>query len=241
MKILVLVAHPDDETIMTGGTIDKLVKGGHKVTVCYLTKNDQAFFNTESQSERKKRTKAEALQSSSVLGFNADFLNFVDMELVDNKGTLMQACIKEIRKVKPDVIITHHDGDKHIDHRTLGKIVPEANFQSGCKLCGGNIQWSAKLVLQGEIDLEMTTPFDFQVVSIIDESNVLQKIRAFNCYSSVKDEHKTDQKWLHKKLKSCLALRGRSVNAMFGEAFLVNNYSPTSPEGLEYLVEVMKI
>lgn len=240
MKILVLVAHPDDETIIAGGTIDKLIKAGHQVTVCYVTKNEQAYYDSESQKARIRRTEKEVLHSSQILGFKIDYLHFVDMELVNNKGKLMQTCIHYFRKVLPDVIITHHKGDKHIDHRTLGEIVPEANFQSGCKLCGGELVWSAKLVLQGEIDLEMTTPFDFQVVSSLKKLNTIQKIKAFDCYSSVKDEHKTDLAWLHERLLSCASLRGKSINAEYGEAFLVNNYSPISPEGLAFLVEVMK-
>jgi len=37
MKVLVLVAHPDDETIICGGTIDKLIKKGHEVFVTFFT------------------------------------------------------------------------------------------------------------------------------------------------------------------------------------------------------------
>lgn len=49
MKILVLVAHPDDEVIMCGASIDKLVKKDHSVFVTFYTHNDQAYFGQENQ------------------------------------------------------------------------------------------------------------------------------------------------------------------------------------------------
>ena len=37
MKILIIVAHPDDEVLGMGGTIAKHSKNGDDVTVAYLT------------------------------------------------------------------------------------------------------------------------------------------------------------------------------------------------------------
>jgi len=240
MKILILVAHPDDETIICGGTIDKLVRKEHQVFVTFLTNNDQAYFGSEKQYARIRRTKSEGKASSKQLNFSANFLDFVDMDLNKDKGKLIRACMDEIRRVKPDAIITHHSNDKHIDHRTLGEIVPEANFQSGCKLCGGKTQWSASLILQGEVDLEMTTPFEPQVISILSENNVKQKEMAFNCYKSVKDEHKASQNWLNTKLRICLSLRGSTVGEKYGEAYLVSFYSPLSFRGTSILTTLLE-
>jgi LmbE family N-acetylglucosaminyl deacetylase len=240
MKILVLVAHPDDEVIMCGATIDKLVKKGHSVSVAFYTHNDQAYFSSESQSKRRKRTVLEAKRSSEILGFRFNFLKFQDMEVEKNKGILIQKTIKEIRRVEPDIIITHHFGDKHIDHRTLGEVVPEANFQSGCNLCGGKKKWVAKAVLQGEVNLEMTTLFDFLIVSSVSAENIKNKLKAFRCYESVKNEHNTDQSWLHKKLEYSAQLRGRAVSESYGEAFSLNNYSPLGADSLEIVSQILK-
>lgn len=241
MKILVLVAHPDDEVIMCGATIDKLIKKDHSVFITFYTHNDQAYFNNESQNQRRKRAALEAKKSSEILGFKFNFLKFQDMEVEQNKGVLIQKTIKEIRRVEPDIIITHHFEDKHIDHRTLGEIVPEANFQSGCNLCGGRKKWAAKIVLQGEVNLEMTTPFDFQTVSSVSGENIKNKLKAFSCYESVKDEHSTDQNWLHKKLEYSAKLRGRAVAKPYGEAFALNNYSPLDADSLAMVSQILKL
>jgi LmbE family N-acetylglucosaminyl deacetylase len=239
MKTLILVAHPDDEIIMCGGTIDKLVKKGYRIFVTYFSRNDQAFFAEETQNERRKRATNEAIKSSKLLHYQTNFLDFQDMQLEKDKGLLIQKIIKEIRRVKPDVIITHHKNDKHIDHRTLGSVVSEANFQSGCKLCGGNKKWKADLVLNGEVDLEMTTPFNYQVVSAISLQNIKNKLKAFICYESVSNEHKTSTNWLLKKIKVSAELRGKSIDCSYGEAFRIDNYSPININGIRRLVEIL--
>lgn len=224
---------------MCGGTIDKLVKKSHKVFVTYFTCNDQAFFGNETQEKRRKRAINEVIKSSKLLYYETNFLHFQDIQVEKDKGLLIQSAIKEIRRVEPDVIITHHDHDKHIDHRTLGSIIAEANFQSGCKLCGGNKKWKADLVFNGEVDLEMTTPFDFQVVSAITADNLKNKIRAFTCYESVSDEHKTNKNWLIKKITVCAELRGRSIDHHYGEAFRINSYSPVNINGIKRSLEIL--
>lgn len=241
MKILVLVAHPDDETIICGGTLDKLIQKGHEVFVTFYTNNDQAFFGKETQQMRIMRTKKEAILSSKTLGFKPKFLNFKDMQLEYDKGNLIQATIREIRRVKPDVIITHNANDKHIDHRTLGEIVPEANFQSGCNLCGGNITWTSELVIQGEVDLEMTGNFDFHVVSTISSNDLSKKIEAFKCYESIKTEHSTSDEWLVTRLKYLAEIRGKAAYVKYGEAFMINNYHPLNANSVNKLLSVLEL
>ena len=57
MQILILVAHPDDEIIMCGGTLDKLIRKGNCVYVTFFTQNEEAYFGKETQSVRVKRAK----------------------------------------------------------------------------------------------------------------------------------------------------------------------------------------
>lgn len=241
MRVLVLVAHPDDEVIMAGATISKLISKKHGVFVGFYTKNEEAYFGNESRKVRTRRTVEEARKSSQILGFSLSFLPFRDMDLQANKGELLRATIAQIRKVKPDVLITHHPKDKHIDHRTLGEVVPEANFQSGCKLCGGKVVWAAPLVLQGEINLEMRNDgFDFQAVSKVKEGDFKKKIQVFACYGSVKDEHQTDKETLFEKLRVRAVQRGSAVGEQYGEAFALNNYSVPDEDALRLLADFLE-
>lgn len=241
MKILLLLAHPDDEVIMCGATIDKLVTSGNQVYVTFYTHNDQAYFANEQQSQRQKRAEEEAKKAGKYLRYNLNFLNFQDMQVERDEGLLIQATIGEIRRVQPGIIITHNQNDKHIDHRTIGKIVPEANFQSGCDLCGGDVTWQALAILQGEVDLEMTSLFDFNIVSEISKKNLQKKIKSFLLYASVNDEHQTGQEWLLKRLEICTQLRGKSVGLEYGEAFILNNYIPLKFQSLQLVTKLLKL
>ncbi|MFA5895072.1 MAG: PIG-L family deacetylase [Candidatus Shapirobacteria bacterium] len=235
MKVLIVAAHPDDEVIICGATIDKLVKRGDQVHVAYCSLNEEAYFGSETSENRAKRTMIEAKSSANFLKFSCSFLGFKDMHLEESIGLLIKSVIKEIRAFEPDIIISHYSKDKHIDHRTLGNMVAEANFQSGCNLCGGEKAWKAKVVLQGEVDLEMTNSFNFQAVSAVTEENIKNKLEAFKFYESVKEEHSTTQEWLFKKLEIVASLRGKAVEKTYGEAFIIDNYSPLSGDELEIL------
>ncbi|MBU0999994.1 PIG-L family deacetylase [Patescibacteria group bacterium] len=241
MKILLLLSHPDDEVIMCGATIDKLVSAGNQVFVTFYTRNDQAYFGEEKQEVRRKRAEIEAKKCSRYLKYSLNFLNFQDMQVEADKGLLIQETINEIRRVKPDIIITHNQNDKHIDHRTISRIVPEANFQSGCNLCGGNTIWTAQAVLHGEIDLEMTSLFDFNIVSEISKKNLQKKIKAFLLYASVNNEHKTGQRWLTEKLEICAKLRGKAIGTEYGEAFILDNYKPLDSNALQLMAKLLKL
>ena len=56
-RILVIVAHPDDETIGMGGTISKLVKDGDSVDVISMT--DGVSSRTKSSLFEIQKTKAQ--------------------------------------------------------------------------------------------------------------------------------------------------------------------------------------
>ena len=99
MKILILVAHPDDEVILCGATISKLVKKNHSVFVSFYTQNCQGYFNKESQEARKKRAIEEAKKSAEYLGFELNFLGFHDMEVEKNKGILIKKNRKRDKKI----------------------------------------------------------------------------------------------------------------------------------------------
>ena len=54
MNILVLSSHPDDETIGMGGTINKLSKQGHKISLCVVTDGSRHKDGDNKRSEQRK-------------------------------------------------------------------------------------------------------------------------------------------------------------------------------------------
>ena len=135
-KVLIVVAHTDDETIGMGGTIKKHINQGDEVFVISMTDGIGArdFFVKE---DILKRVDSSNL-ASEILGFNwFERFNFKD-NMLDNEPLL--EIIKSIEKskniIQPNLVYSHSGGDLNIDHRILANAVltafrPEPN--QSCK------------------------------------------------------------------------------------------------------------
>lgn len=130
-KILIIVAHPDDESFGCGGLIKKLKKK-NKIFVVSFT-NGVSSRNKTSLKKINNR-KAASIKASKILGFKwlAQY-NFPDNEL--DKISLLEI-IKKIenhkRKINPHIVLTHNFTDLNVDHRliaeaTLTAFRPEPN------------------------------------------------------------------------------------------------------------------
>lgn len=112
MNYLVVVAHPDDEVLGAGATINKLIKEGNKVAVAIMVSQAAArkdLSNTLSEDERK---------ALSIIGvektYHANFPN-IKMNTVPHLE-LVQFVEKCIEDWNADAIITHHPSDTNNDH-----------------------------------------------------------------------------------------------------------------------------
>ena len=113
MRVLVVAAHPDDETLGVGGTIARHSEQGDEVWVCMLTEGVTARYQyVEVQKEC-------ASQACEVLGVHkVVFCDLPDQRL-DALPLLdvirpIEDCVSEF---KPDVVYTHFKEDVNQDHR----------------------------------------------------------------------------------------------------------------------------
>lgn len=131
-KVLVVVAHPDDEVLGAGGTILKHVQDGDRVNVLILgdgvTSRGATQENIQKRIEQAKRV--------------ADFLGIKECvleKLPDNKfdSVPLLEIVKKVESVveivKPNIIYTHFSDDLNIDHRLTFQAVltacrPQPNF-----------------------------------------------------------------------------------------------------------------
>lgn len=114
MNYLVVVAHPDDEVLGAGATIQKLTASGHVVDVCIMSSEAKArAFRPDDDALNEDMDK-----STKMLGirkrYHGTFPN-IEMNTVSHLQ-LVQFVEKAIMENEPDVIITHHPRDTNNDH-----------------------------------------------------------------------------------------------------------------------------
>ncbi len=119
-SILVISAHPDDETIGCGGTIAKHISQGDSVYVMSFTDGVSSRGNRIDLAASKDRIKASEM-AAKLLGFSWISRGEHPDNMLDTIPTLDLA--KNIEAVKekysPDIIYTHSYADLNIDHRKV--------------------------------------------------------------------------------------------------------------------------
>jgi len=113
MKILFLIAHPDDEAYGPFGTIAKLAKD-HNVTVFCLC-NGERPGNVKVSADRVFAFKANCDQ----LGVDWKIQNNADCSL-EYRSTLANV-EGIIDYFKPDIVYTHSNTDLHNDHKLIAE------------------------------------------------------------------------------------------------------------------------
>lgn len=127
-RVLVVVAHPDDEILGCGGTIARLIKEGSEVCTLILgegiTSRDQKRDNKRRDNEITE-LKKQARQANRILGVKEVFFSSLPDNRFDTVPFLdiVKAIENIIRKVKPQIIFTHCAKDLNIDHCIIYKAV----------------------------------------------------------------------------------------------------------------------
>ena len=124
-KILIVAAHPDDETLGCGGTVSRMVKDGYQASVLFLTDGESSRLNKISKSRIKNR-QIQSKLACKILGIKNFFFNEFPDNQLDKISLLkiVKVIEKKILSLKPDIIFTHFANDLNIDHR----IVSDATF-----------------------------------------------------------------------------------------------------------------
>ncbi|OGC46990.1 hypothetical protein A2713_00485 [candidate division WWE3 bacterium RIFCSPHIGHO2_01_FULL_35_17] len=143
-RILVVTAHPDDNEIICGGIVARLIAEGKKVRLVVTTTGGKGFQDRRDITEEEfaKIRIAEQIAAGKELGIpeSENFnLGIPDGE-IENTIPNIEKVVFHIRQFKPDIIITHNPFDpintfdeethwiNHRDHRSTSSIVLDATY-----------------------------------------------------------------------------------------------------------------
>ena len=125
--ILAIGGHIGDAELTAGGVMAaNAVEGGKNYTLA-LTAGERGNPPHLTVAEYRVKKIAEAKAFAEMVNGEAFVLDYMDGELPNNEEVRYQVA-SIIRKVKPDVILTHWHSTMHKDHNNTHLIVPDAQF-----------------------------------------------------------------------------------------------------------------
>ena len=219
MKVLVIVAHPDDEVIGAGGTIRKFANAGAKIRLVVFSAGAEGYTTAREKTTIVKQRAKELKEVCRILGiqefFNEGWLDF-DFR-TGNKG--YHTVIGHIRQFKPDLVITHRFGDYN-DHKVSHDTVTDAWYHAAipCVMNEGPIWKHVPLYEFEAVQLHAEPQI---VVDITDTYQV--KVKAMQAYGSQLNL----VGGVNQLMEGRALARGWLIGVKYGEAFRrVTYYRP---------------
>lgn len=135
-RALIVSAHPDDPEFGAGGTLAKWTAAGSTVAIVIVTDGSKGSSDRSMTSDRLVPLRqAEERAAAARLGVqDVTFLGFPDGATMPDLA-LRHAITREIRRFRPDLIITHDPATlywdqyiNHPDHRAVGQAALDAIF-----------------------------------------------------------------------------------------------------------------
>ncbi len=176
-SMVVLHAHPDDESIQTGGTMAKAAAEGHRVTLVIATRGEHGEVVDGVLEEGEQlglRRLAETCRSAEILGVQrVEFLGYVDSAMMgeatnDDPFSFWQADVEHaarrlalILEEEQADVLTYYDeigGYGHPDHIQVHRVGRRAGELAGtakCYMATMNRDFILELIRERMADAEL--------------------------------------------------------------------------------------
>jgi LmbE family N-acetylglucosaminyl deacetylase len=180
-KILVVAAHPDDETLGAGGTVARFADEGSEVWVCLLC---DGVTNRHAEVARQREC---AERACEILGVKrVVFCDLPDQRLdtltLVDVITPIERCIAEFQ---PSIVMTHFRGDVNQDHgivfnATMVAARPTAETSVRTLMCyetASSTEWAAPFPASTFapnmfVDISKTLPRKLEAMSMYANTHV---------------------------------------------------------------------
>ncbi len=134
LKLMAVLAHPDDESLGAGGILAKYAAEGIETSLVTATRGERGWFGDERENPGFEGLgqirEAELQAAAEVLGIRSvNFLDYIDGELDQaHPAEVVAKIVGYLRHVKPDVVVTFGpDGSYgHPDHIAIAQFTTAA-------------------------------------------------------------------------------------------------------------------
>lgn len=125
--VLAIGAHVGDAEITAGLIVAKYTQAGHRATMLHLTAGERGNPRMDAAEYRRQRVR-EAEAAAKKLGASECLvLDHPDGELHADQENILEMC-DLVRRLRPDIVLTHWRGSFHRDHRAAYQITMEGGF-----------------------------------------------------------------------------------------------------------------
>jgi LmbE family N-acetylglucosaminyl deacetylase len=128
---LAVFAHPDDMEIVAAGTLLRLQRAGYEVH-CLAVANGCCGSSVLGREETARVRRAEAEEACRLVGFTLHDSLVNDIEVFYERATLARVAAI-VRRVAPDVLLTHSPVDYMEDHQNASRLAVSAAFCRGMR------------------------------------------------------------------------------------------------------------
>ena len=216
MNFLFVVAHPDDEVLGAGATINKLSAQGHRIAVCTMANHAAARANI-SATLQQDQTKAFEIMGVHK-SYAGDFPN-IQMNTVPHLKLVqfIESCIQDWQA---ECIFTHHPSDTNNDHVITSYAAQAASrlFQrkSGVPALKQFTYMEVPSSTEWSFD-SSSNRFTPNLFIEIGKEGVNLKIQALSAYSGVMRQYPHPRS--EEAITGLAAYRGVQAGCLYAEAF----------------------
>jgi LmbE family N-acetylglucosaminyl deacetylase len=134
LKLMCVLAHPDDESLGTGGILARYAAEGIETYLVTATRGERGWLGNSGEYPEPealgKIRETELLAAARVLGIRrVDFLNYIDGDLDQgHPAEVIAKLVGHLRSIKPDVVVTFgpDGGYGHPDHIAISQFTTAA-------------------------------------------------------------------------------------------------------------------
>lgn len=223
-RIMIVVAHPDDELLGLGATMNKLILSynvtthvvilGEGITSRADTRNEELWKEQLAIHRKNIESAQQAIGYHSLSIYSLPDNRFDSVALLD----IIKIIEKEKEAFSPDVVFTHHGGDVNIDHQRC--------FEAVITSCRPMREERVKSVITFETPsgTEWRSPTDPRhflpnLFISVSEDHIDAKIKGMESYEFEK------RPYPHPRSPEALKIQaqrwGIATGCMFAEAFVI--------------------